>query len=228
MSGRALARIFDPTVTRRSLRDRGWIVDELNDPAMVVPHREFPSLEIAHEWAERDLPVATAVHWMSRGGITMGGFVVGHDGAAPPIADRFPAFVLWPDGRQDTINSIRDFVLVLRDRMDWMVKSAVDAGRDEAEIADGRAETERALDDLETGSSIPSCLGSQYHLACAARVQPRALVRWDGFRAGWEGDDERPVEQRRHPVHPRHSGDFLDCWQEGLRVGADARRRRTS
>ena len=226
MSGRALARVFDPTITRQSLRDRGWTVDDLNDPAMVVPYRDFPSLDVAFRHAKRDLPVATAVHWMSQGGITMGGFVVGHDGVAPPIADRFPAFVLWPDGSQDTIESTRDFVVLLRNRMDWLVQVALDAGLDEAEIADGRAEAERTLNELETaGSPIPTCRGPRYHVACAARVQPRALVRWDGFRSGWEREDERPIDQRRHPVHPGHTEGFLDCWQDGLRMGADARRR---
>jgi hypothetical protein len=210
MSGHALAWIFDPTITRQSLRDRGWSVDDLNDPAMVVPHGDFPSLEIAHQRASRDLPAATAVHWMSQGGITMGGFVVGYDDVAPPIADRFPAFVV-----------------VMRNRMDWLVQVALDAGGGEAEIAEGRAEAERTLDELETGSPIPSCLGPRHHVACAPRVQPRALLRWDGFRSGWEREDERPAEQRRHPVHPGHTGDFLDSWQDGIRMGADARRRRS-
>lgn len=127
-----VARVFDPTVTRTSLRDRGWTVREFNDPAMVMPRAEFASLALARKHAARDLPGGTAVQWVSSGGITIGGFV----------------------------------------------------GFENAEITRGHTNAERALD--HAGTLTPACCGPRYHSSCAARVQPAALVRWDGFRAGWE------------------------------------------
>jgi hypothetical protein len=227
MEGRAVARVFDATVTRGGLRDRGWTVGELNDPAMVLPYRGFSSLAEARACAARDLPAGTAVGWASADGFTVGGFVVGDDTVAPPIADRFPAFVLWPDATEDEAASNVELSTVLRGRMDWLCQLAIDRGLEPAEITSGRAEAEQALEVLaSTGRLNATCCGPKYHVLCAARLQPVALVRWDGFRAGWERPDGPPTHELRHPVHPEHSGSFLRCWRDGFQHGVEARRRR--
>jgi len=226
MEGRAVARVFDPQVTRSVLRDRGWTVDELSDPALVMPYGAFSSLAAVRERAGRDLPVGTAVSWSSTGGTTVGGFVVGDDAVAPPIGDRFPAFVLWPDATEDQAGSVVELSALLRGRLDWLDQLAIDAGLERAEIESGHADAERALDALERyGTLTLACCGPRYHSRCAARVQPAALVGWDGFRAGWEQPDRRPAKERRHPVHPEHAGMFLSCWRDGVRHGLEARRR---
>jgi hypothetical protein len=228
MEGRAVARVLDPAVTRSGLRDRGWTVDELRDPAMVVPYSTFSSLAEARACAARDLPAGTAVGWVSAGGVTVGGFVVGDDTIAPRIADRFPAFVLWPDATEDEAASNVELSAVLRGRMDWLCQLAIDRGLEPAEITSGRAEAEQALDvRARVGTLTTTCCGPKYHVLCAARVQPVALVRWDGFRAGWERPDGPAVQERRHPVHPEHAGRFLRCWRDGVQHGVDARRRHT-
>jgi hypothetical protein len=150
---------------------------------MVVPYGTFSSLTVARSRAARDLPAGTAVGWMSEGGIMVGGFVVGNDTAAPPIADRFPAFVLWPDATEDEAGSVAaaqhaaagsaGLALSTRDR------SRSRPGGNHG----GRAEAEQALDVLErVGTLTTACYGPKYHVLCAARIQPVALVRWDGFR----------------------------------------------
>lgn len=223
MEGRAVARVFDPAVTRSGLRDRGWTVDELDDPAMVVPYNGFSSLADARAYAARDLPAGTAVGWVSAGGATVGGFVVGDDTVAPPIADRFPAFVLWPDATEDEAASNVELSTLLRGRMDWLCQLAIDRGLKPAEITSGRAEAEQALDVLASvGTLNTNCCGPKYHVLCAARVQPVALVRWDGFRAGWEWPDGPAAQERRHPVHAEHAGRFLRCWRDGVQHGVEA------
>jgi hypothetical protein len=227
MEGIAVARVLDQSVMRTALRDRGWTVDDLSDPAMVVPYGTFSSLTEARARAARDLPAGTAVGWVSERGLTVGGFVVGDETVAPPIADRFPAFVLWPDASEDEAGSVAELSALLRGRLDWLCQLAIDAGLDAAEITHGRAEAEQVLDVLErVGTRTTACCGPKYHVLCAARIQPVALVRWDGFRAGWEHPDGLTAQERRHPVHPDQAGRFLTCWRDGLRHGVEARRRR--
>jgi hypothetical protein len=190
MEGRAVARVLDPAVTRGELRGRGWMVGEFSDPAMVVPYRTFSSLAQARARAARDLPEGTAVGWVSAGGVTVGGFVVGDDTIAPPIAHRFPAFVLWPDATEHEAASTTELSTVLHGRMDWLCHLAIDRGLEPAEVTSGRAEAEQALDVLvSVGTLTAACYGPLRH-----PVHPDHAGR---FLSCWRDGVQRGAEARR-------------------------------
>ena len=224
MGGRALGWVTDRSVTRDGLRGRGWTVDDLADETLVLPYATFDSLTEARAKATHDLPAGTAVRWSSDGGVRVGGFVVGDDRLGPPIGDRFPAFVLWPDLTEGVVCSVPELSAALRGRLDAMCDSALAAGVLVSEVDAGRLSAEHGLDELETtGRLTNECCGPLYRAYCAARVQPEVLVLWDGFQSGWTRSDEREPDDSVHPVHPRHQGAFLRCWRDGLRAGINAR-----
>jgi hypothetical protein len=61
-SGRALAEIWSSALTLNRVHALGWEADDL-DSEVLMPYRDFASLEEAKATAERDLPAGTTVHW---------------------------------------------------------------------------------------------------------------------------------------------------------------------
>jgi hypothetical protein len=206
--GRALAEIPSRELSAKQLGARGWRVEiELED--VVISFRDFPSLDDAQASAAADLPRGTTVNWTTNDGQLSGGFIVGHDKVAPPVAGIVPAFVLWPDGSQQHADTIAQLVRLLRDRMDWLVDLALSAGFDPDKTAKGGAAAVRALDGLRAGGRLTiECCGPFYDLRCAAQVEPDGRLRWVGFSDGWNEPDGPPLRERRHPVQYVYDGDF--------------------
>ncbi len=119
-SGRALAWVDSDAMTLEALRARGWEVDDLGE-GVLLAFRDFVSLADARVGSARDLPDGTAVDWSEPGMTRSGGFVVGYGGVAPLIGDIVPAFVLWPDGSQQRVESPEALLSVLRERAVWLV-----------------------------------------------------------------------------------------------------------
>jgi hypothetical protein len=223
-SGRALARVCAPHLTPERFRGLGWHVDDLKD--LVVPYADFRSFEAAKAAAAADLPPGTTVSWSTHDGRVAGGFIVGHDGLAPPLAGVVPAFVLWPDRSQDYVETVRQLAALLRERLDWLADLALTEGFRPNDVAAGHAAALRALDQLESnnGRLRPECCGPFFDVRCAALVEPVGRLRWDGFREGWDEPDGPPASDRLHPVHYEHAGDSLRVWRQAVAEGLNARR----
>lgn len=179
--------------------------------------RDFDDLTAARAAAERDLPMGVPV------GHSEGGFVVGHDGVAPPPGALVPAFVLWPDGAERRVDTHEELADALLERLDWLVERASALGLPDVDA--GRAEAVRAIDALAAGGELTrAACGPVFHAGCVATVEPVARLLWNGFRHGWERSEGPPAEERRHPVHYQFDGAFTDVWRDGFRAGAAAAR----
>jgi hypothetical protein len=224
-AGRAVAEVRGSELSVERLRALGWNVDDL-DIDLLIPYRAFPSLEDARATASADLPPGTTVNWTTKDGTLGGGFIVGYDQLAPPLAGIVPAYVLWPDGSQDFVEGVGELVSVLRQRLDWLVDLAHAAMFPAVEIDAGRAAALRALQVLAVdGRLTPECCGPLYDVRCAANVEPIGRLRWDGFSEGWNEPDGPPSSQRRHPVQYDYGGDFQQAWRDAVEEGVSARRR---
>jgi hypothetical protein len=228
--GRALAWVRTPYIERtpsistQDLREMGWQADDLASEEVILPFRDFPSLEAAKTSAARDLPAGTTVNWGTLDRRLRGGFIVGHDGVAPPLGELLPAFVLWPDHSESRVETHVQLAGLLRDRLDWLVELALGAGLDASEVKSGRDEALRTLAELEAGGQLsPSFLGPYNDVRCVAKVEPLAWIRWDGFREGWDRPDGPPVNERRHAVQYEYEGEFQRFWRDALREGIVAR-----
>jgi hypothetical protein len=213
-------------ITPERLRRLGWQVDDLKCDDVVVPYRASRSLEEAKAAAAENLPSGTAVSWSRDDGRLVGGFIVGHEGLAPPLAGVVPAFVLWPDLSQDRVEAIGELAALLRERMGWLAELALEAGSPADEVAVGRAAAVDALARFEAGGRLmPECCGPFFDVRCSAGVEPVGRVRWDGFREGWEEPAGPPASERRHPIRYDYGGPFLQTWRRGVDEGIRRSRR---
>lgn len=223
--GRALAWLRSSSLSVSDLREMGWRVDDLGLDDLVLPLRDFAQLEEAKAAATQDFPPGTTVNWRTRDGQLAGGFIVGHEGVAPPLGELVPAFVLWPDHSENHVETRRKLAGLLRERLEWLVELALAAGFDADEIQSGQAEALRALTELEAGGRLtPACCGPRHDVRCVAKVEPLAWLRWDGFREGWDRPDGPPINERRHAVHYQYEGEFQRFWREAVSTGIAARR----
>ena len=207
------------TLAERLVRSR-WQVDDLEFERMAVIG-DFDDLNSATAAAARDLPTGVPV---SHPG---GGFIVGHEGVAPPPGGLLPAYVLWPDGEERLVETRGELARALRERMDWQCERARAEGLEGVEA--GREDALRAIESLAAGGELTNeARGPVFHSACATCIEPVARLRWDGFRYGWHRVEGRPAEERRPPCY-EFDGAFVEVWRDGFRAGeAGARERLTA
>lgn len=192
----------------------------------MLPFRNFPSLKDAKVAAARDLAPGTTVDWTTLDVRLRGGFVVGHEGIAPPLGELLPAFVLWPDHSESCVEAHEELVGLLRERLNWLVELALAAGCEAAEVESGKAKAMRALTELEAGGQLnPPWFGPYEHVSCVASLEPFAWTRWDGFREGWDRPDGPPVNERRHAVKYEYEGEFQRRWRDAVCEGIAAYRK---
>jgi hypothetical protein len=221
--GRAVGRVRGSAASAERLRALGWGVLEVEQELIV--DRVFRSLEEAKTAATTDLPPRTTVHWSGDNESLSGGFIVGFDAVAPPLAGIVPAYVLWPDGSQDFVETVDGLVGLLRERLEWLVDLAR-ASFPEGDVEMGRATAIRALEVLAVDGTLrPECCGPFFDVRCAASVEPVGLLRWGGFADGWDEPDGPPASERLHPSHYTYDGDFRESWRAAVDEGIAARRR---
>ena len=222
--GRAVGTVCGSVPAGDRLRALGWGALELEQELIV--DRVFQSLEDAKMAATADLPSGTTVYWSGDDDSLCGGFIVGFDGVAPSLAGNVPAYVLWPDGSQDFVETVEGLVRLLRERLEWLVELARAAKFPEGDVDAGRARAIGALEVLAVdGTLTPECCGPFFDVRCAASVVPAGRLRWDGFADGWNEPDGPPPSERAHPIHYSYDGDFRRLWRNAVEEGITARRR---
>jgi hypothetical protein len=223
-AGRAIAKIRS-TIGLGDLGERGWSADDLG-PDLLMPFRDFSSLDEAKAAAAQDLPLLTPVSWSSNTGRQTGGFVVGHHELGPGVQGVTPAVLLWPDGSEQYVVTDDELASTVTAGLTELTALARAAGFVEQEVLAGQQAAATALDEFAAGGPLTiACLGPIHDVRCAVTVEPVAKLRWTGFREGWTSPTGEPSRHRHHPVHGARDGELQRVWRSGLDEGMTAARR---